>query len=71
MHKDLHLASISGYEVGTSLPVVNVTKEIYSLAMREGYGDLDYGSIYAFFTADRPEKSAAAVDVTPSPAGAL
>ena len=48
MQKDLHLAAISGYEAGVPLPVVNVTKEIYRMAMREGYADLDYASIYAF-----------------------
>ena len=48
MQKDLHLAAISGYEAGVPLPVVNVTKEVYRMAMREGYADLDYGSIYAF-----------------------
>jgi 3-hydroxyisobutyrate dehydrogenase-like beta-hydroxyacid dehydrogenase len=50
MQKDLHLAAISGYEAGVALPVVNVTKEIYLMAMREGYADLDYGAIYAFVT---------------------
>ena len=48
MQKDLHLASISGYEAGVPMPVVNVTKELYRLAMREGYADQDYGAIYAF-----------------------
>jgi 3-hydroxyisobutyrate dehydrogenase/glyoxylate/succinic semialdehyde reductase len=48
MQKDLHLASISGYEAGVPLPVVNVAKEIYRLAMREGHADEDYGVIYAF-----------------------
>ena len=52
MQKDLHLASISGYEAGVPLPVVNVTKEIYRLAMREGYADLDFGSLYEFLAAD-------------------
>jgi 3-hydroxyisobutyrate dehydrogenase-like beta-hydroxyacid dehydrogenase len=51
MQKDLHLAAISGYEAGVPLPVVNVTKELYRLAMCEGHADQDYGSIYAFFTA--------------------
>jgi 3-hydroxyisobutyrate dehydrogenase/glyoxylate/succinic semialdehyde reductase len=50
MQKDLHLAAISGYEAGVALPIVNVTKEIYRMAMRDGYADLDYGSIYAFVT---------------------
>jgi 3-hydroxyisobutyrate dehydrogenase-like beta-hydroxyacid dehydrogenase len=53
MQKDLHLASISGYEAGVPLPVVNATKEIYQLAMREGFADLDFGSLYAFLTPDR------------------
>ena len=53
MQKDLHLASISGYEAGVPLPVVNVTKELYRLAMRDGYADRDYGSIYAFLNDPR------------------
>jgi 3-hydroxyisobutyrate dehydrogenase/glyoxylate/succinic semialdehyde reductase len=65
MQKDLHLASISGYEAGVPLPVANVTKEIYRLAMREGYADLDYGSIYEFFTAGRNVESATAAAVPP------
>jgi 3-hydroxyisobutyrate dehydrogenase/glyoxylate/succinic semialdehyde reductase len=48
MQKDLHLASISGYEAGVPLTVVNATKELYRLAMREGYSDQDFGAIYAF-----------------------
>jgi 3-hydroxyisobutyrate dehydrogenase/glyoxylate/succinic semialdehyde reductase len=67
MQKDLHLASISGYEAGVPLPLVNVTKEIYRLAMREGYADRDYGSIYAFSTADPSGQSATAAGVTPAP----
>jgi 3-hydroxyisobutyrate dehydrogenase/glyoxylate/succinic semialdehyde reductase len=51
MQKDLHLAAVSGYEAGVPLPVVNVTKEIYRMAMRDGYADLDYGAIYAFVAA--------------------
>jgi len=70
MHKDLYLASVSGYEAGVSLPVVNIAKETYAQAMREGYADRDYGSIYAFFTEGlgTPEKAA---DVTAVPARAL
>ena len=32
IQKDLHLASVSGYEAGVAMPVVNVAKEIYRLA---------------------------------------
>lgn len=48
IHKDLHLASISGYEAGVAMPVANVAKEIYQLAMREGYADQDFAALYAF-----------------------
>jgi 3-hydroxyisobutyrate dehydrogenase/glyoxylate/succinic semialdehyde reductase len=53
MQKELHLAAISGYEAGVPLPVVNVTKETYRQAMREGHADQDYGAIYAFFAGDK------------------
>ena len=55
MQKDLHLASISGYEASVPMPVVNVTKELYRLAMAEGFADQDYSAIYAFLNraADR------------------
>ena len=68
MQKDLHLASISGYEAGVPLPVVNATKELYRLAMREGYADLDFGSIYAFLAGDRAGQPATAAAAKPTPA---
>lgn len=67
MQKDLHLASVSGYEAGVPMPVVNVTKELYRLAMRDGYADQDYGAIYAYLTADRSGPSTAAPDGRPAP----
>jgi 3-hydroxyisobutyrate dehydrogenase-like beta-hydroxyacid dehydrogenase len=48
MQKDLHLASISGYEAGVPAVLGSVTKELYRLAMREGYADLDMSAIYGF-----------------------
>jgi 3-hydroxyisobutyrate dehydrogenase/glyoxylate/succinic semialdehyde reductase len=48
LQKDLHLASVSAYETGVAMPVVNVTKELYRLAMREGYADHDFSAIYEF-----------------------
>jgi 3-hydroxyisobutyrate dehydrogenase/glyoxylate/succinic semialdehyde reductase len=48
IQKDLHLASISAYEAGVPMAVVNVTKEIYRLAMNDGYADQDFAAIYAF-----------------------
>ena len=69
MHKDLHLASVSGYEAGVPLPVVNSTKEMYALAMSEGYADRDYGSIYAFLTADRSAAFEKTADVASAAGG--
>jgi len=46
MHKDLHLAAETAYETGAALPCANVTKEIFSLAMREGLGRQDFTAVY-------------------------
>jgi 3-hydroxyisobutyrate dehydrogenase-like beta-hydroxyacid dehydrogenase len=48
MQKDMHLASVSAYESGVALPVTNVSKEIYRLAMRGGRGTEDFSAIYEF-----------------------
>jgi 3-hydroxyisobutyrate dehydrogenase-like beta-hydroxyacid dehydrogenase len=48
LEKDLHLASVSAYESGVAMPVVNATKELYRLAMREGFADQDFSAIYEF-----------------------
>lgn len=48
MQKDLQLASQSAYEQGIPLPGVNVIKEIYALAKKEGYRDRDFSAIYEF-----------------------
>jgi 3-hydroxyisobutyrate dehydrogenase/glyoxylate/succinic semialdehyde reductase len=52
MQKDMHLASISAYEAGVALPVANVTKEIYRLAMRDGHESKDFSAIYEFAMGD-------------------
>src|SRR5208283_622323 len=46
LQKDLHLASVSAYETGVSMPVTNVAKEIYRFAIRDGDGDRDFSAIY-------------------------
>jgi 3-hydroxyisobutyrate dehydrogenase/glyoxylate/succinic semialdehyde reductase len=61
IQKDLHLASVSGYEAGVAMPVANVAKEIYRLAMREGYADQDFSALYAFLNdADARDRRAIA-----------
>src|SRR6266576_1987731 len=50
MQKDLHLASVSAYETDVALPVTNVTKEVYRLAIREGHAIEDFSAIYDYLT---------------------
>jgi 3-hydroxyisobutyrate dehydrogenase-like beta-hydroxyacid dehydrogenase len=51
MQKDMHLASVSAYESGVAMPLTNVTKEIYRLAMRGGHDTEDFSAIYDYLTA--------------------
>src|SRR5437899_359300 len=50
MQKDIHLASVSGYESGVAMPLTNAAKELYRLAMREGYANQDFSAIYDYLT---------------------
>jgi len=50
MQKDMHLASVSAYESGVAMPLTNVTKEIYRLAMRDGHDTEDFSAIYKLAT---------------------
>ena len=52
LQKDLHLASVSAYETGAALPLTNMAKEIYRLAIREGDGDKDFSAIYHYLARD-------------------
>lgn len=56
MQKDMHLASVSAYEAGVPMPVTNVTKEMYRLAMREGYETADFSAIFEFMTGESRRK---------------
>jgi 3-hydroxyisobutyrate dehydrogenase/glyoxylate/succinic semialdehyde reductase len=53
LQKDLHLAAVSAYETGAAMPVTNVAKEIYRLAIREGHGDEDISAIHAYLARNR------------------
>src|SRR5712691_12095688 len=50
MQKDMHLASVSAYETGVALPLTNVAKEMYRLAMRDGHAAEDFSAIYELVT---------------------
>jgi len=59
MQKDMQLASVSAYETGVALPVTNVTKEIYRLAMRGGHETKDFSAIYEFAMGDHGKEPTA------------
>jgi 3-hydroxyisobutyrate dehydrogenase-like beta-hydroxyacid dehydrogenase len=48
MQKDMHLAAVSAYEAGVAMPLTNITKEVYRLAMRGGHDAEDFSAIYEF-----------------------
>ncbi|MBM7693629.1 3-hydroxyisobutyrate dehydrogenase/glyoxylate/succinic semialdehyde reductase [Peribacillus deserti] len=48
LQKDLQLVSQAAYEHQVSLPIANVTKEIYGLAKQFGYSKDDFSAIYKF-----------------------
>jgi 3-hydroxyisobutyrate dehydrogenase-like beta-hydroxyacid dehydrogenase len=48
MRKDLQLASITGYEEGVPLPGVNAAKEVFGLAIGDGFADKDFSALYQF-----------------------
>jgi 3-hydroxyisobutyrate dehydrogenase-like beta-hydroxyacid dehydrogenase len=48
LQKDLHLATLTAYESGAAIPLTNVAKELYRLAMREGHGGEDFAAIYGY-----------------------
>jgi 3-hydroxyisobutyrate dehydrogenase/glyoxylate/succinic semialdehyde reductase len=53
LQKDLQLAANSAYETGVAMPLTNVAKEIYRLAIREGHGDEDISAIYGYLAQNR------------------
>ena len=54
MQKDMHLASVSAYESGVAMPLTNITKEVYRLAMRSGHETEDFSAVYEYLTNNYP-----------------
>lgn len=48
MHKDLHLAAITAFELNQPLYLANLTKELYAGAKQQGMGRDDMSAIYKF-----------------------
>jgi len=46
MQKDLHLATLTGYEHGLALPSANIAKEVFMLAKRAGLGEEDFSAVF-------------------------
>jgi 3-hydroxyisobutyrate dehydrogenase/glyoxylate/succinic semialdehyde reductase len=54
MQKDMQLATVSAYEAGVAMPLTNIAKELYRLAMRGGHGTEDFSAIYDFLAGNGP-----------------
>ena len=50
MQKDMHLATVSAYEAGVAMPITNIAKEMYRLAMRDGHAAEDFSAIFDYLT---------------------
>lgn len=50
MRKDLEMISLAAYENQSALPSAALAKEIYTLAIRSGYGHEDFSAIYQFLS---------------------
>jgi len=48
LHKDMVLASVSGFDTGVSMNMTNMAKEAYRLAIRAGHGEDDFSAIYGY-----------------------
>jgi 3-hydroxyisobutyrate dehydrogenase/glyoxylate/succinic semialdehyde reductase len=57
MHKDLHLAMETAFESGAALPAMNVAKELYALAMREGLAEEDFTAVYKVLNRKKEKQS--------------
>lgn len=48
MHKDLHLATITAYELQQPLYLANIAKELFAEAHHKGMGRLDFAAIHQY-----------------------
>lgn len=48
MHKDLHLAALTAYELQQPLYLANLTKELFAEANHKGMGRLDFAAIHDY-----------------------
>ena len=48
MHKDMHLAALTAYELEQPMFLANTVKEMFAEAHQYGYGDGDFSTIYSY-----------------------
>ena len=48
MHKDLHLAAVTAYELNQPLYLANLAKELFAEANKNGMGRLDFAAIHQY-----------------------
>lgn len=48
MHKDLHLAAVTAYELQQPLYLANLAKEIFAEANKKGMGRLDFAAVHRY-----------------------
>ncbi len=53
MQKDMHLATLSGWEQGIALPSANLSKEIYALAKQSGLSREDFSAVFKLLNAKK------------------
>lgn len=46
MHKDLQMVAQTAYENGVAMPLSQLTKSLYQMAIQNGLGDQDFSAIY-------------------------
>lgn len=52
IQKDLHLASLTAYQLGLPMPLLNTAKEVYAQAKAAGHGEEDFTAIFAHLRKD-------------------
>lgn len=53
MHKDLHLAALTAYEMNQPLYLANLTKELFTEANKSGLGRLDFAAIHQYLSKNK------------------
>ena len=48
MHKDLHLAAVTAYELNQPLYLANIAKELFAEANKSGFGRKDFAAIHQY-----------------------